>query len=61
KVDKYIDGLPDNIHENVISARPENLDETVELANDLMDQKLRTYVERQTKNKRRVGDTLRSN
>ncbi|GJZ31873.1 putative reverse transcriptase domain-containing protein [Tanacetum coccineum] len=47
KVDKYISGLPDNIYGNVKSARPKTLDETIELANDLMDQKLRTYVERQ--------------
>nr|GEX75427.1 hypothetical protein [Tanacetum cinerariifolium] len=48
KVDKYISGLPDNIHGNVMSARPKTLDEAIELANDLMDQKLRTYTERQT-------------
>ncbi|GJZ49028.1 hypothetical protein Tco_0603218 [Tanacetum coccineum] len=42
KVDKYISGLPDNIYGNVKSARPKTLDETIELANDLMDQKLRT-------------------
>ncbi|GJV94050.1 hypothetical protein Tco_1541863 [Tanacetum coccineum] len=41
EVDKYISGLPDNIYGNVKSARPKTLDETIELANDLMDQKLR--------------------
>nr|GEW68168.1 retrotransposon protein, putative, Ty3-gypsy subclass [Tanacetum cinerariifolium] len=46
KVDKYISGLLDNIHGNVMSARPKTLDETIELANDLMDQKLRTYAKR---------------
>ncbi|GJW87062.1 hypothetical protein Tco_0162402 [Tanacetum coccineum] len=45
KVDKYISGLPDNIYGNIKSARPKTLDETIELANDLIDQKLRTYVE----------------
>nr|GEV36298.1 putative reverse transcriptase domain-containing protein [Tanacetum cinerariifolium] len=49
KVDKYIGGLPDNIHGNVMSARPKTLDEAIELANDLIDQKLNTYAERQTK------------
>ncbi|GKF15939.1 hypothetical protein Tco_0057401 [Tanacetum coccineum] len=44
KVDKYISGLPDNIYGNVKSAKPKMLDETIELANDLMDQKLRTYA-----------------
>ncbi|GKF88304.1 putative reverse transcriptase domain-containing protein [Tanacetum coccineum] len=51
KVDKYISGLPDNIHGNVMIARPKTLDDAIELANDLMDQKLRTYVERQNNNK----------
>nr|GEY80375.1 hypothetical protein [Tanacetum cinerariifolium] len=51
KVDKYINGLPDNIHGNVISARPKTLDEAIELTNDLMDQKLRTYAERHTGSK----------
>nr|GEY09124.1 hypothetical protein [Tanacetum cinerariifolium] len=48
KVDKYIGGLLDNINGNVMSLRPKTLDEAIELANDLMDQKLRTYAERQT-------------
>ncbi|GJV91485.1 reverse transcriptase domain-containing protein [Tanacetum coccineum] len=51
KVDKYISGLPDNIHENYMSARPKTLDDAIELANDLMDQKLRTYAKRQAENK----------
>ncbi|GJZ81635.1 reverse transcriptase domain-containing protein [Tanacetum coccineum] len=46
KVDKYIRGLLDNIYGNVKSARPKTLNETIELANDLMDQKLCTYAER---------------
>nr|GEW50434.1 putative reverse transcriptase domain-containing protein [Tanacetum cinerariifolium] len=60
KVDKYINGLPDNIHGNVMSARPNTLDETIELANDLMDQKLRTYAERQNDNKRKTDDSSRN-
>nr|GEW22327.1 retrovirus-related Pol polyprotein from transposon TNT 1-94 [Tanacetum cinerariifolium] len=54
KVDKYISGLPDDIHGNVISARPKTLDEDIELTNDLMDQKLHTYAERQNDNKRKA-------
>ncbi|GJT74626.1 putative reverse transcriptase domain-containing protein [Tanacetum coccineum] len=61
KVDKYIGGLPDNIYGNVKSARPKTLDETIELANDLMDQKLRTYAERQSDNKRKADDSSRNN
>nr|GFC70209.1 reverse transcriptase domain-containing protein [Tanacetum cinerariifolium] len=54
KVDKYISGLPDNIYGNVKSSKPKTLDETIELANDLMDQKLRTYAERKSDSKRKV-------
>ncbi|GJS31244.1 putative reverse transcriptase domain-containing protein [Tanacetum coccineum] len=61
KVDKYISGLSNNIYGNVKSARPKMLDETIELANDLMDQKLRTYAERQTDNKRKADDSSRNN
>ncbi|GJV64743.1 putative reverse transcriptase domain-containing protein [Tanacetum coccineum] len=60
-VDKYISGLPDNIYGNVKSARPKTLDETIELANDLMDQKLRTYAERQSDHKRKADDSSRKN
>ncbi|GJR05517.1 hypothetical protein Tco_0528501 [Tanacetum coccineum] len=61
KVDKYISGLLDNIYGNVKSSRPKTLDETIKLANDLMDQKLRTYAERQTNNKMRADDSSRNN
>nr|GFC80057.1 hypothetical protein [Tanacetum cinerariifolium] len=61
KVDKYISGLPDNIHGNVMSVRPKSLDETIELANDLMYQKLHTYAERQNESKRKANDSPRNN
>ncbi|GKB53298.1 putative reverse transcriptase domain-containing protein [Tanacetum coccineum] len=54
-------GLPDNIYGNVKSARPKTLDETIELANDLMDQKLHTYAERQSDNKKKADDLSRNN
>nr|GEU65386.1 reverse transcriptase domain-containing protein [Tanacetum cinerariifolium] len=61
KIDKYIGGLPDNIYGRVKASKPKTLDETIELANDLMDQKLRTYAERQTNNKRKADDSFRNN
>nr|GEX68716.1 putative reverse transcriptase domain-containing protein [Tanacetum cinerariifolium] len=60
KIDKYINGLSDNIYGNVKSSKPRTLDETIELTNDFMDQKLRTYVER-ADNKRKTDDTSRNN
>ncbi|GJT89075.1 putative reverse transcriptase domain-containing protein, partial [Tanacetum coccineum] len=61
KIDKYLSGLPDNIYGNVKAAKPKTLDETIELANDLMDRKLLTYAERQSDNKRRADDSSRNN
>nr|GEW02075.1 hypothetical protein [Tanacetum cinerariifolium] len=61
KIDKYVSGLPDNIYGSAKASKPKTLDETIELANDLMDQKLRTYAERQTNNKRKADDSFRNN
>ncbi|GJX58426.1 putative reverse transcriptase domain-containing protein [Tanacetum coccineum] len=64
KVDKYIIGLLENIYGNVKSVPThggKTLDETIELANNLMDQKLRTYMERQSDNKRKADDSSRNN
>nr|GFC74861.1 hypothetical protein [Tanacetum cinerariifolium] len=61
KIDNYIDGLPDNIYESVKASKPKTLDETIELANDLMDQKLCTYAERHTNNKIKADDSFRNN
>nr|GEY45065.1 hypothetical protein [Tanacetum cinerariifolium] len=43
------------------ASKSKMLDETIELANDLMDQKHRTYAERQTNNKRKADDSFRNN
>nr|GEW58969.1 putative reverse transcriptase domain-containing protein [Tanacetum cinerariifolium] len=61
KIDKYISGLPDNIYGSIKSSKPKTLDETIELANDFRDQKIRTYVERQTNNKRKADDLSKNN
>nr|GEU96566.1 putative reverse transcriptase domain-containing protein [Tanacetum cinerariifolium] len=61
KIEKYINGLPDNIFGSVKSSKPKTLDETIELANDFMDQKLHTYAERQTNNNRKADDSSRNN
>ncbi|GJX01997.1 putative reverse transcriptase domain-containing protein [Tanacetum coccineum] len=60
KINKYIRGLPDNIYGNVKSSKPKTLDETIELANELMDQKLRTYAEK-SDNKMKAEDSSRNN
>nr|GFC01620.1 hypothetical protein [Tanacetum cinerariifolium] len=60
KIEKYVSGFP-NIYESVKASKPKTLDETIELANDLMDQKLCTYAERQINNKRKADDSFRNN
>nr|GEX34557.1 hypothetical protein [Tanacetum cinerariifolium] len=61
KIEKYVIGLPDNIYRSVKVLKPKRLDETIELSNDLMDQKLRTYAERQSNNKRKADESFRNN
>nr|GEV79740.1 reverse transcriptase domain-containing protein [Tanacetum cinerariifolium] len=61
KIDKYISRLHDNMYGSVKSSKPKTLDETIELANDFRDQKLRNYAERQTNNKRKADDLSRFN
>ncbi|GJW37768.1 ribonuclease H-like domain-containing protein [Tanacetum coccineum] len=60
KINKYIRGLPNNIYGNVKSSNPKDVGETIELASDLMDQKLHTYAEK-SDNKRKAEDSSRKN
>nr|GEV65695.1 hypothetical protein [Tanacetum cinerariifolium] len=61
KINKYVSGLPDNIYESVKASKPKTLNETIELANDMMDQKLCTYAERQSNKKRKADESCRNN
>nr|GEW76228.1 hypothetical protein [Tanacetum cinerariifolium] len=61
KINKYISGLPDNIYRSVKASKPKTLDEIIELANDLIDQKLRTYAEMKTNNKRKADYSFINN
>nr|GEU62633.1 hypothetical protein [Tanacetum cinerariifolium] len=61
KIDKYISGLTDNIFGSVKSSKPKMMDDTIELANDFMNQKLRTYAKRKTNNKRKADDLFKNN
>nr|GEZ52601.1 hypothetical protein [Tanacetum cinerariifolium] len=50
----YVGGLPDMIQGSVMASKPKTMQEAIEIANDLMDQKVRTLAERQAKNKRKA-------
>ncbi|GKD14660.1 hypothetical protein Tco_1199067 [Tanacetum coccineum] len=61
KVEKYTGGLPDSIQGSVMASKPKTLQEAIELTRSFMDQKLLTYVARQTENKRKMDNNSRNN
>nr|GEX90826.1 hypothetical protein [Tanacetum cinerariifolium]GEX90829.1 hypothetical protein [Tanacetum cinerariifolium] len=61
QVEKYVGGLPNMIQGSVMASKPKTMQEAIEIANDLMDQKICTLAQRQAKNKRKFEDTLRNN
>ncbi|GJS81307.1 hypothetical protein Tco_0747848 [Tanacetum coccineum] len=56
KIEKYVGGLPDMIHGSVVASKPKTMQEAVEIATELMDNKIRTFTERQTESKRKQDD-----
>nr|GEY97246.1 hypothetical protein [Tanacetum cinerariifolium] len=61
KIEKYVGGLPDKIHGSVMASKPKTMQDAIEFATELMDKKIHTFAERQTKNKRKFKDTSRNN
>ncbi|GJX37581.1 putative reverse transcriptase domain-containing protein [Tanacetum coccineum] len=61
EVEKYVSGLPDLIRGNVMSYRPQTMEEVIEFANDQMDQKLITISERQAEQKRKIESNAGNN
>nr|GFC47283.1 hypothetical protein [Tanacetum cinerariifolium] len=45
KVDKYIGGVPDTIHDSVKATKPKTMQEAIEFATELMDKRIRDAVE----------------
>ncbi|GKF26444.1 putative reverse transcriptase domain-containing protein [Tanacetum coccineum] len=45
-VEKYVSGVPDMIHESVKASKPKTMQEVIEFATELMDQKILTLAER---------------
>ncbi|GJR67328.1 reverse transcriptase domain-containing protein [Tanacetum coccineum] len=61
KIERYVGGLPDMIHGNIIASKPKTMQEAVEMATELMDKKVSTIAERQAENKRKFENTSRNN
>ncbi|GJW24675.1 putative reverse transcriptase domain-containing protein [Tanacetum coccineum] len=53
KIERYVGGLPDMIHGNVVASKPKTMQEATEIATELMDKRIRTFADRQTENKRK--------
>ncbi|GKB45953.1 putative reverse transcriptase domain-containing protein [Tanacetum coccineum] len=56
KIKRYVGGLPDMIHGSVVAPKPKTMQEAIEIANELIDNKIRTFAECQTENKRKQDD-----
>ncbi|GKB46914.1 putative reverse transcriptase domain-containing protein [Tanacetum coccineum] len=61
EVEKYVGGLPDMIQGSVMASKPKTMQDAIEFATELMDQKIRTFADRQAKNKRKLDDNSRNN
>ncbi|GJV23651.1 putative reverse transcriptase domain-containing protein, partial [Tanacetum coccineum] len=61
KIERYVGGLPDMIHGNIVASKPKTMQEAVEMATELMDKKVITIAERQAENKRMFENTSRNN
>ncbi|GKE34684.1 reverse transcriptase domain-containing protein [Tanacetum coccineum] len=65
EVEKYVGRLPDMIQGSVMASKPKTMQDAIEFATKLMDQKIRTFirtfVESQAKNKRRLDNNSSDN
>nr|GEY95657.1 hypothetical protein [Tanacetum cinerariifolium] len=61
KVEKYVGGLLEMIHRNVKASKPKTMQEAIEFATELMDQKILSLAERKAEKKRKFNDILRNN
>nr|GEZ75320.1 hypothetical protein [Tanacetum cinerariifolium] len=61
KVERYIGGLPDMIHDIVKASKPQSMQEAFEFATEMMDNKMLTHAERQAEHKRKFNDASKNN
>ncbi|GJR70231.1 putative reverse transcriptase domain-containing protein [Tanacetum coccineum] len=61
KIERYVGGLPDMIHGNIVASKPKTMQEAIEMATELMDKRVNTIAERQAENKRKFENTSRNN
>nr|GEX11635.1 hypothetical protein [Tanacetum cinerariifolium] len=54
-----LNGIPDSIQGNVTSSKPTRLQEAIQIAYSLMEQKIRVFASKQVDNKKRMENNLR--
>ncbi|GKB11966.1 hypothetical protein Tco_0845889 [Tanacetum coccineum] len=52
KIERYVGGLPNMIHGSVVASKSKTMQEAIEIATELMDKKIRTFVERRQRNQK---------
>ncbi|GJU06244.1 putative reverse transcriptase domain-containing protein [Tanacetum coccineum] len=53
KIKRYDGGLPDMIYRSIVASKPKTMQEATEIATELMDKRIRTFVDRQIENNRK--------
>ncbi|GJU60747.1 retrovirus-related pol polyprotein from transposon TNT 1-94, partial [Tanacetum coccineum] len=56
KVENYVGSLLDMLHGSVVTSKPKTMQDSIEIATELMDKKIRTLAERQAKKKRKFDN-----
>nr|GEW59182.1 RNA-directed DNA polymerase, eukaryota [Tanacetum cinerariifolium] len=56
KIERYVGGLSDMIHESVMTSKPKTMQDAIKFASELMDKKINTLPERQAGNKRKLDN-----
>ncbi|GJY00739.1 putative reverse transcriptase domain-containing protein [Tanacetum coccineum] len=53
EIERYVSGLSNMIQGSVVASKPKTMQEATEIATELIDKRIHTFVERQTENKRK--------
>ncbi|GJY31026.1 hypothetical protein Tco_0414521 [Tanacetum coccineum] len=43
KIERYVGGLPDMIHGNIVASKPKTMQEAIEMATELMDKRVSNF------------------
>ncbi|GJU70469.1 hypothetical protein Tco_1256728 [Tanacetum coccineum] len=58
KIERYVGGLPDMIHGNIVASKPKTMQEAIEMATELMDKRVSTIAERDKLKNKGSPETL---